>query len=322
MAVPMRVASTMWSRRPTCSRAVPLAYSHLHGGDDHSLAAEPPDLAIQLVPGVVPRLPDQLGPAGDLGVTRPPASLAGSRAVIVPRPDRDAQDKPCRYPARDDQLGEILPGQVRGKGHRRPVRGARRADRGADGRELQPAEGKFPPRQPDAHHPVPAQRGALGGHPADSGVPGLVHGLHERAERARPAPPGYLGRQPGRHPVTGRSLGPGAAISAGGPGAVDSRAEHLADRFETRAADRGELVSRQRRSPRAARPDTRHPRSGYRGQFVAHPLSLGLPRRDPGAPASPCLGRGHAAAPSLPAAPGGCNTRTVICMRSLKPSFW
>ena len=49
-------------------RAVPLAHPHLHGGDHHALGAEPPDVTFQLAPGVVPRLADQLGPAGDLGV--------------------------------------------------------------------------------------------------------------------------------------------------------------------------------------------------------------------------------------------------------------
>ena len=40
-------------------------------------------------------------------------------------------------------------------------------------------------RTPD--HPVPAELGALGDHPVDGRVPGLVHGLHERAED--PGPP-------------------------------------------------------------------------------------------------------------------------------------
>ena len=57
-----------------------------------------------------------------------------------------------------------------------------------------PPSGKRLPGQPDADHPVPAQPGALGDHPADSRVPGQVHGLHERAERPGTTPPGHLGR--------------------------------------------------------------------------------------------------------------------------------
>src|SRR4249919_299991 len=58
-------------------RAVPLAYPHLHAGDHHALAAKPSDVLFQPTPGVVPRLADQLGPAGHLDVAGPPARLAG-----------------------------------------------------------------------------------------------------------------------------------------------------------------------------------------------------------------------------------------------------
>ena len=68
-------------------RAAPLANPHLHGGYHHALGAEPPDVTFELDPGVAARLADQLGPARDLGVARSPASLAGGRPVIVPRPD-------------------------------------------------------------------------------------------------------------------------------------------------------------------------------------------------------------------------------------------
>src|ERR1700733_4338938 len=122
-------------------RAVPLAYPQLHGGDHHALGAEPLDVAFQLTPGVVPYLIDQLGPAGDLSVARPPASLAGRRPVIVPGPDRDAEREPRGNPACCDQFGEILSGQVRGERLLPPAGGAWRAHRGADGGELQPAEG-------------------------------------------------------------------------------------------------------------------------------------------------------------------------------------
>src|SRR5208283_2754549 len=227
-------------------RAIPLAHPHLHGGDHHPLGAEPPDVPFQLEPGV------------------------------VPGPDRDTQDKPGGYPALRDQLGEILTGHIGGKRCPLPVRGARRADRGADGRELQPAEGKRSPRQPDAHHPMPAKLGALGGHPADGRVAGLVHGLHKRTERPGTVPPGYLGRRPGRHLLTGGPPNSRAAIPAGGPSAVDGRAEHLPDGLEAHAADSRELIRRQRRAPRVSGPASRDPGLSYGGHFVAHAPSLGL----------------------------------------------
>src|SRR6204780_182872 len=208
-------------------RAVPLADLQRHAGDHHTLGAEALDVAFQLEPGVPPRLHDQFGPAGDLCVDRPPAGLADRGPVVVPGADRDAQREPRRDPARHDQLGEILPGQIRGERLAPPVRGTRRAYRGADGGEFQPAQRKRPPGQPHAHHPVPAELGTLGGHPVEGRVARLVHGLHQRAE------------------------GPAAARHAGGPGRVHGRAEHLADRFEAGAADGGELTSGQRGSPHA-----------------------------------------------------------------------
>src|SRR5580693_5278378 len=69
--------------------AVPLAHPHLRRDDHHALGAKPLDVTFQLAPGVVPRLANQLGPAGDLGVSRAPARLAAGQAVIVPRPDRE-----------------------------------------------------------------------------------------------------------------------------------------------------------------------------------------------------------------------------------------
>ena len=144
MAVPMRVASTIWSRRPTCSgqsrwrtricmaaMTTPSPPSRLTSLSSWSLAScrDWPTSSVQPATSALPD-PQRAWRAVVRSSCRDPIEMPS--------------DKPCRYPARDDQLGEILPGQVRGKGHRRPVRGARRADRGADGRELQPAEGKYP----------------------------------------------------------------------------------------------------------------------------------------------------------------------------------
>jgi len=94
-------------------RAVPLACPQLPGGGRHAPGTGPLNVAFQPAPGVVRYLVDQLGPAGDLSVARPPAGLAGRGPVIVPGPDRDAGREPRGDPAGRDQRGEILPGRVR-----------------------------------------------------------------------------------------------------------------------------------------------------------------------------------------------------------------
>jgi hypothetical protein len=161
--------------------AVPLANPHFHVGGHHAFGAEPSDVLSHLPPGVPPRLVHQLGPAGHLGVARPRAPLPGGRPVVMPRPDRDAEHQAGRHPAGRDQPGEVLPGQSGSKGKLQP-RGARRAHRGADGRELKAAEEERPAGQPDPHDPVAAERGALGGHPVNGRAPGLVHGFDQRPE--------------------------------------------------------------------------------------------------------------------------------------------
>jgi hypothetical protein len=238
-------------------RAVPLADPQLHGGDHYALRAEPPDLAFQLAPGFVPRLADELGPARDFGVARPPADLTGRGPVIVPGPDRDAQREACRHPARHDQLGEILPAQITGERLPPPECGPWRTHRGAEGGELHAAERERPPGQPHAHHPVPAELGTLGGHPVDGRMTRLVHGLHQRAEG----------------PLT--AVGRGATGPGGGRGRVYGRAEHLPDGLEARATHGGELAGGQRGPPRAAGPDLRHPGRGYGRQLLPHTSSLG-----------------------------------------------
>src|SRR5260370_16118775 len=153
---------------------------------------------------------------------------------------------------------------MRGDGLTPPVRGARRAYRGADGRELQPAEQKRPPGQPDAHHPVPAELGTLGGDRVDGGVARLVHGRHQRAEGPRATLPWHLGRGRAQHPAAGGPPCRGAARPAGGPGPVHGRAEHLADDFEARATDGGELTTAERGPPYAAGPELGGSGPGYR----------------------------------------------------------
>ena len=104
-------------------RAVAHRHAQLHLRDHRALGPEPLNVAAQPVPRVAPRLIDDVGPAHDLAVTRPPARLPGGLPVVVAGPDRNAEHQPGRHPARHDQLGEILPRQVRGEGRRLPGRG-------------------------------------------------------------------------------------------------------------------------------------------------------------------------------------------------------
>ncbi len=152
---------------------------------------------------------------------------------------------------------------------RRPAR-----DRGADGGELQAAEPKWPPPQPDAYHAVAAQPGALGGHLADGRLPGPVHGLHQQAERSQITPPRYPGG--GRRGVAADDPhGPRQSYPRASPAGVDGGTEHLADRLKTHATNGGELLGGQRGPPCPARPGSRRPGPGGSGQFVAHIPSLG-----------------------------------------------
>jgi len=72
------------------------------------------------------------------------------------------------------------------------------------------AEPEWPAPQPDAHHAVPAQPGALGGHPADGRLPGLVHGPHQQAERSQIVPR----RRPSVEPVVNPGLGGSQALAS------------------------------------------------------------------------------------------------------------
>src|SRR6185437_11281716 len=153
--------------------------------------------------------------------------------------------------------------------------GAVRADRGADDLELEPAGREPADVDAGADHAVPAERGALGLHPADRLVPGLVHGPDQRAEG-----PGAAGSGHRRDTAVRRRepapAGPGTrARVADVADVVDRGAEDLANRLEADAADRGELVGGQRRAPGAAGPDLGHPLLRRRRKLLlAHRTSL------------------------------------------------
>src|SRR5579875_4050438 len=237
-------------------RAFPLAHPHVHVVDHDAFGTQPPHVPLRLDPRVVPGVVDELGVPDHLGVACAPPRLPDRQPVVVPRRHRDAEDEAGRRPALHDQLGEVLARQVGGE--RLPqARAARRAHRGADGLELQPPGGEGPDGQPDADDAVPAEFRALLAHPADGGVPRVVHRLHERGERPHTAgaAAGHLSDAPvGPEWAVPRPRAR-APVPARVPDVVNGSAEYLADGLEADAADRGELVGGQRRTPRAAAPD-------------------------------------------------------------------
>src|SRR5262249_45759272 len=100
----------------------------------------------------------------------------------------------------------------------------------------------------------------------------------QRGKRPPAALRGHLGDAPGGGRVPPGAPGAGAGVATGVPDVVDGGAEHLTGRLEAHAADSGELIRRQRGSPRTAAPDFRHPALGHGWQFFAH-----APKPSPGA---------------------------------------
>src|SRR3984957_16892235 len=253
-------------------RALALVDPHVHLADHDAFPAQAAHVFLQLLAGVVPGIVHQLGVAPNPGVARAPPGLAHGQPVVVPGPDGDAQRQPGRHPARGDHLREVLPGQV-GAERLRERRRSRRAHRGADRLELQPASGERADRQGHPDDAVPAQLGALGGHPGDGQVPRVVHGLGERTERAVAAPPGHLGHAAVRLRVRAEpGPRPRAVVPAREADVVDGGAEHLADGLEARRPDRGELLGAERRTPGPAGLDFLHPGLGSRGKVVTRPV--------------------------------------------------
>ena len=162
---------------------------------------------------------------------------------------------------------------------------ARRPHRRADRLELQAAAGKAPIVSWTPTTPCPPSSCAFGRHPPDRLPARLVQRL-DHAARTRPATAArHRGDAPVRRDVATASAGPGprAGEAAGVADVVDRRAEHLADRLEPDAPDRGELVRGQRGPPGAAVPDLGHPGLGGRRQpdrrygrsLTPHALSAG-----------------------------------------------
>src|SRR5262249_48432618 len=90
---------------------------------------------------------------------------------------------------------------------------------------------------------------------------------HHRAERAEVAVPGHRGDAHGGSAEAAEPAPrPWAGKPAGVAHVVDGRAEHLADRLETGAADGRELTGGQRRAPGAAAPAPRLPPPRHRGK--------------------------------------------------------
>src|SRR5215472_9488442 len=250
-----------------------LADAHLHVLQHHAVGTVPDDVPLELMPGVVPGRIHQVGETRHFRVTCTPAALAHRDPVVVPGADRDAENQTGRHPARQDQLGEVLSGEVRRERLPQP-HAAGRPDRSADGPELQAARREVADGQPDSDDAVPAEFGALRGHPGDRGATGLVHGLHQGPVTAHRAAAGCHRDAGVRHraehaePAVAAGVGR-TSISAGVTDVVDGSSEHLAHRLESSAPDGTELVGGQRRSPGTALPDLCHPGLGGRRQAAA-----------------------------------------------------
>ena len=180
-----------------CSRrTLPVMHPQVNGGYHDALRTYPGHVGGELHPGIMPGHVDQLGVAVHLGVRGISGGRSGDLPVIVPGPDRDPQRYADRHPARVDELGEVLAGQIgaervrRGRARPRPARPCRSPGTPARQSELTDSERH-------AHDPMPAQRGALCRHPADRRVPGLVQRLDHRAD-AKSALAGHPRERPGR----------------------------------------------------------------------------------------------------------------------------
>ncbi len=116
-------------------RAPALPDLQAHVGDDDTLGAQSLNVQVKLTSSIVPDVVDEFGITEHLGVASAPPGLTTRQPVVVPDPHRDAEHQADGHPARRDQLGEILAGQVAGERPPKPSR-ARRPHRGADGPEL------------------------------------------------------------------------------------------------------------------------------------------------------------------------------------------
>jgi hypothetical protein len=70
---------------------------------------------VKLTSGIAPDVVYEFGITEHFGVAGAPPGLMARQPVVVPDPHRDAEHQASRHPARQDQLGEVLAGQVGGE---------------------------------------------------------------------------------------------------------------------------------------------------------------------------------------------------------------
>ncbi len=115
-------------------RALLIMHSQVNRGHYDALRTHPGHVGGELHPGVMPSHVDQFGVAVYLGVPGTSGGRAVGLLVIVPGSDRDPQRHASRYPARMDELREVLAGQI---GAER----VRRGRRARTARTLEDADG-------------------------------------------------------------------------------------------------------------------------------------------------------------------------------------
>src|ERR1700691_4886781 len=127
-------------------RALALPDPQVHGPHHDTAGAEPGRVPLHLGTGVVPGLVHQVGIPAHLGVPASPPRLVDRETVVMPGADRDSEAEAGGTPARHDQLGEVLAGQI---GRERPLERdpAGRTHGRADRPELQAASGERADRQ-------------------------------------------------------------------------------------------------------------------------------------------------------------------------------
>ena len=219
MAVPVRVTSAMGSRRPAVagqSRArtricrpvitTPSPPGRLASGSSRRLASCRDWLASSVQPATS-TLPDhrRAWPGCPRSSCRDPIEMPGARPPGT-RPG-------C------NQRGDILPADIAGEEFPPPVRGTRRANRGAGGRAIQSAAGSGPPGQPrrtparrlkaratNGGEPRTGQRGLPRAAGPGARSPGHGPGGQFPAHAPSPGafPPRYRAGVPGQRPIRTR----------------------------------------------------------------------------------------------------------------------
>ena len=101
MAVPMIVASAMWSRWATSRTGQPRSPDlQAHVGDDGCLGAQSLNAQVKLTSSIAPDVVYEFGITEHFGVASAPPGLTTRQPVVVPNPHRDAEHQAHGTPSR------------------------------------------------------------------------------------------------------------------------------------------------------------------------------------------------------------------------------